>query len=77
MKNKKLIQTGVTTGTGKVITCPKCKGTGEITKWIEEESWHKPVPCPVCGGDGRLIRIKQITYERYSKVLANEWKLLH
>lgn len=77
MKNKSLIQTGVTTGKAKVITCPKCKGTGETTEWIEEESRHKPVTCPVCDGDKILLKIKQTTYERYSKMLANEWKLLH
>jgi molecular chaperone DnaJ len=58
------------TGTGEV-TCPQCKGTGQVTQMAGAMKFNLTCPkcggsgklrnvCPTCGGDGRVTRTEAV-----------------
>ncbi len=58
------------TGTGEV-TCPQCKGTGQVTQMAGAMRFNLTCPkcggtgklqnaCPTCGGDGRVARTEAV-----------------
>ena len=58
------------TGTGEV-TCPQCKGTGNVTQMAGAMRFNLTCPrcggtgtlrnaCPTCGGDGRVTRTEAV-----------------
>lgn len=53
-----------------IVLCPQCQGAGRIPRTCKDGNIYvvhgKPVysPCPVCDGEGRLIRITTISYMR-------------
>lgn len=53
-----------------VVICPQCKGAGQVYRLNKDGTPYmmhgKPVLeyCPVCDGEGRLLRITTVEYMR-------------
>lgn len=51
----------------KVVLCTKCKGEGKVQHHTEDPNYSGEwvVNCPICKGSGRLMRIRNTTFEPY------------
>lgn len=51
----------------KVVLCTNCKGEGKVQHHTEDPNYSGEwiVNCPICNGSGRLLRIRNTTFEQY------------
>lgn len=64
--------------TRDVVICPQCKGAGQVYRLSKDGTPYmlhgQPVLefCPVCDGEGRLIRVTTVEYMRIPTNIVDE-----
>ena len=62
-----LTNKNVTKKTGKIIICPECAGTGEVsisyTADYNDEEYELECECPICSGCGFITKLEEVPTE--------------